>query len=309
MPAHAGAGVAGRHPEVRRRRLTGERTYACFLLPALLTLGVLSFLPILVTISLSLTSWNLMVSTSGGFVGLENYGRMLADRYFGNAVVITLILILGPVAFQMLLGLGLALLLHRDLPLLQASRAVFITPMVIPPVIAGLIWKVLLIPNLGGVNYFLGLIGMSGPNWLETPIWALIAVGMVAVWEDTPFVMLLLLAALESLPPEPFEAATVDGASSWQRLRYVTIPLIMPTILVALLFRIIASLNIFPVIYVMTKGGPGRFTEVLNYYAFTHGFQFLDIGYAAALAMALFVLIVALSGLFMLLRMRFTRAE
>jgi len=309
MPAHAGVGAAEWHPAARRSRVADERTYAWLLLPALLTLGVLSLLPILVTVWLSLTSWNLMVPTSGAFVGLENYGRMLADRYFGNAVMITLILILGPVALQMLLGLGLALHLHRDLPLLRASRAVFITPMVIPPVIAGLIWKVLLIPNLGGVNYFLGLVGVSGPNWLETPIWALIAVGLVAVWEDTPFVMLLLLAALESLPTEPFEAATVDGASAWQRLRYVTIPLIMPAILVALLFRIIASLNIFPVIYVMTKGGPGRSTEVLSYYAFTHGFQFLDIGYASALAMGLFALIVALSGLFMLLRVRFTGAE
>jgi ABC-type sugar transport system permease subunit len=261
------------------------------------------------TFFLSLTSWNLMVPTSGAFIGLENYGRMISDRYFGNAILITLILIFGPVAFQMLLGLALALLLHTDLPFLPVSRAVFITPMVIPPVIAGLIWKVLFIPNLGGVNYFLGLVGISGPNWLDTPIWALIAVGLVAIWEDTPFVMLLLLAALDSLPPEPFEAAIVDGASVWQRIRFVTIPLITPAILVAVLFRIIASLNIFPVIYVMTKGGPGRFTEVLNYYAYTHGFQFLDIGYASALAMGLFVLIVVLSGLFMVLRVRLAGAE
>lgn len=292
-----------------RRRGSEDRTYWWFLLPAMVTLGALSMLPVLMTFLLSLTSWNLMVPTSGGFIGLENYGRMVSDRYFGNAVLMTLILIFGPVGFQMLLGLALALLLHTELPFLSLSRAAFITPMVIPPVIAGLIWKVLFIPNLGGVKYFLGLAGIPGPNWLETPFWALVAVGLVAVWEDTPFVMLLLLAALESLPPEPFEAAIVDGASAWQRIRFVTIPLIMPAILVAVLFRIIASLNIFPVIYVMTKGGPGRATEVLNYYAYTHGFQFLDIGYASALAMGLFVLIVALSGLFMILRVRLAGAE
>lgn len=289
---------------ISSRSIRGRRGYLWFLLPCLIFIGIFSLLPPLVTVYLSTQEMNLTYPNLTGFTGLGNYERMLADQYFWSSLIATLILIVVPVTVQMILGLLMALLLHNDMPLLRVSRSLFIAPMVIPPVIAGLIWKVLFIPNLGGINYFLELAGIPGPNWLETPAWAILSVALVAVWQDTPFVMLLLLAALESMPQEPIEAARVDGASALQVFRYITFPFLTPALMVALLFRIINSLAIFPIIYIMTRGGPGRATEMLNYYTFVHAFQYLDIGYGSALAVALFVLVILLSLIFIQLRMK-----
>jgi multiple sugar transport system permease protein len=247
------------------RALRGQRGYLWFILPCVIFLGAFSLVPPIGTVYFSLQNLNLTYPKLAGFAGLANYHRMLADQYFWSSIHATLLLIIGPVAVQMILGLAMALLLHSGMPLLRVSRSLFIAPMVIPPVIAGLVWKVLLIPNLGGLNFFLSLVGVSSPNWLESSGWAIFSVGLVAVWQDTPFVMLLVLAALESMPQEPMEAARVDGASSFQVFRYITFPFLTPALMVALLFRIINSLGIFPVIYIMTRGGPGRATEILNY--------------------------------------------
>jgi multiple sugar transport system permease protein len=287
-----------------QRGRRGRGGYLWFLLPCLAFVTVFSVVPPVVTFYLSLQNLNLTSPRLAGFAGLANYQRMLADQYFWGSLETTLLLIVGPVGAQMVLGLVLALLLHSDQPLLRVSRSLFIAPMVIPPVIAGLIWKVLFIPNLGGVNFFLQAAGIPAPAWLETSGWAVVSVGLVAVWQDTPFVMLLLLAALESMPREPFEAARVDGASTLQVFRHVTLPFLRPALVVVLLFRVINSLAIFPVIYIMTRGGPGRATEMLNYYTYTHAFQYLDIGYGATLAMALLALVIVLSLVFLWLRMR-----
>jgi len=286
------------------RALRGQRGYLWFIAPCVIFLGVFSLLPPVGTLYFSLQNLNLTYPKLAGYAGLANYQRMVGDQYFWSSIWSTLLLIIGPVGVQMVLGLLMALLLHTGMPLLRVSRSLFIAPMVIPPVIAGLIWKVLFIPNLGGVGYFLGLVGLESPNWLESSGWAIFSVGLVAVWQDTPFVMLLLLAALESMPLDPIEAARVDGASPGQVFRYVTLPFLTPALMVALLFRIINSLGIFPVIYIMTRGGPGRATEILNYYTYTHAFQYLDIGYGAALAVGLFSLVGILSLLFFRLRMR-----
>lgn len=283
--------------------------YLGFLAPCLVFLGVFSLIPPMFTIYLSLQNRDLNYPDATGFAGLANYERMFADEYFWNSVVVTLSLIAGPVAVQMVLGLLLALLLHNDAPLFRISRSLFIVPMVIPPVIAGLIWKLLLTPDLGGMDSMLQLVGLQPPNWLATPGWALFSIGLVGVWQDTPFVMLLLLAALQGLPQEPLEAARVDGASAWQLFRDVMLPLLVPALMVALLFRVINSLAIFPVIYVLTGGGPGRATEMLNYYTYTQAFQYLNLGYGAALAVALFVLVLLLSLAFILLRMRVVEVE
>lgn len=300
------AEAAGSPATLGARRLMRGRnaTYWWFLAPSLVVLGVLSVAPTVLTVLLSLSDLHLARPGSGRLIGLDNYEFMLRDQYFWSSVRVTLVLIALPVTLQMLLGLGMALLLHSGLPLMRATRSIFIAPMVIPPIVAGLMWKVLFLPNLGGLNYLLGLLGLPGPDWLSTDLMAVVAVTLVAVWEDTPFVMLLVLSALESLPSEPFEAAKVDGASAWQRFRHVTLPLIRPVLTIALIFRIIGSLSIFPVIYVLTSGGPGRATEVLNFYAYTHGFRFLDIGYASALSLALLVLVIALSVGFVAARFR-----
>ncbi|HLJ59800.1 MAG TPA: sugar ABC transporter permease [bacterium] len=278
--------------------------YFWFLAPALVVLAVLSIVPVLLTFYLGSTDLALAKPGSGHWIGLGNYTTMLRDAYFRSSVVVTLVLIGVPVALQMLLGLGLALLLHTDYPIIKVLRPLFITPMVIPPVVAGLMWKILYLPNLGGLNYLLGLAGIPPVSWFSSALMATVAIIIVATWEDTPFVMLLVLAALESLPSEPIEAAIVDGASAWQRFYSVVLPIIRPVLLTAMIFRLIGSLGIFPVIYVLTQGGPGRSTEVLNYYAYTQGFTFLNIGYASALAVALLVLVLALSLVLTTARLR-----
>ena len=293
-----------------RSRLREERrTYFWFLIPSLIVLGTLSIVPLLVTIYLSLQNLNLTEPTLTGFAGLANFQQMVTDTTFWHSVEIALILIVVPVGVQMILGLSLALLLFNQQPIVRLTRSLFIAPMVIPPVVAGLTWKILFIPNLGGINFFLGLVGITGPNWLDTPFWAIVSVCLVAIWENTPFVMLLVLAALESMPEEPLEAARVDGASATQTFRFITFPQLIPVLLVALLFRIIDALGIFPVIFVLTSGGPGRATTPLNYYAYTTGFTYLNIGYASALAVALFILIAGISVMFMRLKLRAVHLE
>ncbi len=244
--------------KIKHHRLARDRTLLWFLAPALVVLGVLSVAPTLFGLYLSATDLHLAQPGSGRFVGLANYAAMMDDAYFWSSVRVTLVLIALPVTLQMLLGLGMALLLHTNLTVMRVTRSIFIAPMVIPPVVAGLMWKVLYLPNLGGLNYVISLVGLPGPDWLGSGPMATLAVTLVAVWTDTPFVMLLILAGLESLPQEPFEAALVDGASAWQRFFHITLPLIRPVLLIALIFRVINSLAIFPVIYVLTLGGPGR---------------------------------------------------
>jgi multiple sugar transport system permease protein len=162
--------------------------------------------------------------------------------------------------------------------------------MVLPPVVVGVLWKAFLIRGIGGLDYFLEQLHLPTPGLLETANGALIALILTVTWEWTPFVMLLLLAGLESLPEEPFEAARVDGASGWQVLRYVTLPLLRPTILVVLLFRIVESTKVFPVIFTITGGGPGQATENMDFYAYLVGFRYFDLGYAAALLVAILLM-------------------
>jgi multiple sugar transport system permease protein len=269
----------------------------------MVVLGAISLLPALLLFYLSMTDLDL-VRGSANFVGGGNYARAFQDEYFRSALRVTLLLIALPVSLQLVLGVAMALLLDNEYPLIRLIRFVFIAPMVIAPIVAGLMWKVLFLPNLGGLNSLLGAVGLPTPDWLSTGPMAITALTIVAVWQDTPFVMLLVLAALKSLPTEPLEAATVDGAGAWKQLVYIKLPLIRPVLLTALLLRIINSLSIFPIIYVLTGGGPGRSTETLNFYAYTQGFESLKIGYAGAIAVAVFVLVFVLSLGFLVLRLR-----
>jgi len=206
----------------------------------------------------------------------------------------------------MFLGVALALALHRNLKGFGMCKVLFVTPMIIPPVVVGLIWKVMFIPQVGSVNYFLDLLGLVGPDWLnrtDTAVWAII---IAAVWEWTPFVVITVLAGLEALPLEPFEAAKIDGASSMQIFTYVTFPLLKPILAVIFLFRIIESLGVLPLIFMMTDGGPASATETINYYAFKL-FNYYEISYSSSIIVVIFLTIVALSWYFMQVATRTTK--
>ena len=259
-------------------------------LPLAVALLLLTIVPLLFTIGTSFIDLRLTAPDRWRFAALEQYARLLGDVRWWQAVGRGALYIVVPTTLQMGAGLVLALLLHSHSRLIRATRALFILPMVLPPVVVGVLWKAFLIRGIGGLDYFLEQLHLPTPGLLETANGALIALILTVAWEWTPFVMLLLLAGLESLPEEPFEAARVDGASGWQVLRYVTLPLLRPTILVVLLFRIVESTKVFPVIFTITGGGPGQATENMDFYAYLVGFRYFDLGYAAALLVAILLM-------------------
>ena len=271
------------------------RSYFGFTLPTLVVLGALTLLPILVTFGLSLTSLSYTRPGPLRFIGFQNYERLLHDDRFLNSISTSLILIFVPVALQMMVGFVVALIMHERLPGMGWLRLIFIAPMVMPPIVMGLMWKVLYTPQLGGINYFLGLVGVTGPAWLVQPQWALVAIILTALWGWTPFVALMLLASMETFPSELYEAARIDGATWVQTVRYITMPLLRPAALVVLVFRIIEALAIFPIIFVVTGGGPAGATETLNYYAYVSGFNFLNVAYASAIIVVFFFLLAILT--------------
>ena len=259
--------------------------------PASLLLAVLTIVPILILFGLSFTSWSILVQGSFKFSFVNYAERMFADDSFVQSIKVTFYYIIVNTFFQMLLGFVIAFLLFRYTKL-RFLRPVMIIPMLVPPAVVGLMWKMMLIPNLGGIDYYLSLIGIPSIDWLGNPGTALAAITIASVWEWTPFVIVVLLAGLDSLPRPPLEAAVMDGATTLKIVIYIIIPQLKPIILVVLLLRIIESLAILPVVYMMTGGGPARATEAINLYAYRVGLEYLDIGYSASILVAfIFILL------------------
>jgi len=269
-----------------------------FLAPTMGTLISIVIFPLIFSLSLSFHSWN-VISRTGGWkwVGISNYKTILMqDPYFRSALKVTLVYIAGTVPLQFGLGLVVALILHRIVgKIIGFLRTVLIIPTILTPVVVGMIWRLMYNPDLGMLNYFLSLFGLPPIDWVGRGETALISVMMADIWEWTPFMALIILAGLQSLPQEPFEAAFVDGASSWQIFRYITFPLLTPAMLVALLIRLMDSFKTFDLIFVLTQGGPGMSTEILNYYTYRYGFKFFHLGYASALSWILLVIVTVIS--------------
>lgn len=269
--------------------------------PALLVLIALAGGPMLFNVYLSLHDW--FVSGDFRFVGLGNFQRLLLeDEVFRRSVARTVYLTALAVTAQVGLGLAIALLLHREFRARGVVRSLFVLPMVTTPVAVGMVWALLFNTSLGPLNYILVTLGLPAVGWLSDVNVVIPALALVDTWQYTPFVVVILLAGLASLPVEPFESARIDGANSVQTFWYLTLPLLRPAIMVAVLFRVIDSLKNFDVIYVMTQGGPGRASETINLYNFRVGFEFFHLGYAAAVALVLTLLVLGASAL--LLRAR-----
>jgi len=272
--------------------LSDKSTFRLLSAPALLLLAALTVIPILLLFGLSLTSWSLLVPGSFKFSFVNYAERMFSDENFVHSLGVTFYYIIVNTLIQMTLGFLIAFLLFRYTKL-RFLRAIMIIPMLVPPAVVGLMWKMMLIPNLGGLDYYLGLFGIPAIDWLGNPGTALAAVTIASVWEWTPFVIVVMLAGLDSLPRSPLEAAVMDGASTLKTVFYVIIPMLRPIIIVTLLLRIIESLAILPVVFMMTGGGPARATEAINLYAYHVGLEYLDIGYAASILVAfIFILLI-----------------
>jgi multiple sugar transport system permease protein len=271
--------------------------------PAVVAMAGLLAFPLAYTAWLSLHEWYASSLVGPEFIGLKNYAQLLtADERFWPAFWRTAAFTAGSVALTITLGLGIAHLMIRNFPGRGLARTLFLLPMIATPVAMALVWMTMMSPTIGVLNYFLRSLGLPASAWVASPTAVIPSLLLVETWMWTPMIALILLAGLSSLPSEPFESALVDGASSWQIFWRITLPLMRSTIVVAALFRTIDALKVFDIVYVMTEGGPGFASETLNLYVFQTSFKYLHLGYASALIVVFFSLVLGASLL--LLRVR-----
>jgi multiple sugar transport system permease protein len=268
------------------------------LAPALAVLVAVTLLPTLYLVVTSLTPLNLTrPETAWNFSHpAQNYGFLLADGRFRGSLWVQAKLSFWTVGAQLLLGLALALALNVRARMLEALRTAFLIPMVLPPIVVAIIWKVLYTPDISPVHWALAGLGWPMPSLITHPDYALLAIIVADVWEWFPFTMLMILAALQLLPEEHVEAARIDGAGPWRLTRHIVLPHLRGALLVAGLFRLIDSIKAFPLIFVLTDGGPGSVTEVTNYYSYQQAFNFSYLGYSSAITVVLVAATVALSA-------------
>ncbi|MCD6254642.1 MAG: sugar ABC transporter permease [Thermotogae bacterium] len=261
------------------------------ILPALIGFFVFMLYPMFTGVYLSFTAW-------GGFgpikwVGLENWIKLLHDKHFLKAVWNTVYYTLGILAIGVPLALLLALLLNQKfLKGRNFFRAVYYLPVISMMVAVSMLWKWLLSPNHGLVNYFLGFIGLPKINWLLDPRWAMPGLILMSIWKGTGFNMVIFLAGLQGIPKMYYEAAEIDGANSWHKFRYVTLPLLSPTTYFIVITTMIHSFQIFQQAYILTEGGPREATTTIVYYIYKNAFEWFQMGYACTQAVLLLVILV-----------------
>jgi multiple sugar transport system permease protein len=271
-----------------------QRTAWLFLLPALLVLLFVFGYPIVRAFWLSFFTENLGTELQPVFSGFDNYVRMAGDGRFWQSFSVTTVFTLVTVLLELLLGLGIALVLNQQFFGRGVVRTVAILPWALPTALIGLAWAWIFNDQFGVVNDILLRLGLikTGINWLGEPALALVAVIFADLWKTTPFVSILLLAGLQSISPDLYEAHALDGATRWQSFYQITLPLLMPQILIAMLFRFAQAFGVFDLISVMTGGGPGGATEVVSLYIYSTVMRYLDFGYGAALVVVTFLLLI-----------------
>jgi multiple sugar transport system permease protein len=277
-----------RRPPKRKSHAGLGITPYLFIGPSLF--GVLVFLLIPVTIAaiLSFTSWNLISAPT--FIGIDNYARMIGDSRSINALVRSGYFVLLTVPLQTVLALGIALLLQRNFRGRSMFRALYVLPWLATPVALAVIWHWLLDPTTGPLQ-LLAPFGITTGNWFQDPALALPAIALITIWQFVGYNSLFFLAGLQSIPPPLYEAAKLDGAGPWQIFRRITLPLLAPTTLFVVVTNVIGGFQAFDYVYILTSGGPDKSTEVINYRIYDQAFRQFNGGYAAALAMVLFAII------------------
>ncbi len=279
-----------------RERETGNR----FVMPAVVLLAAITVYPVLSVLYLSLQR-RLPIFDIAKFTGLENYRFLLHDDRFWNALGNTVYFTAVSVALELLIGLAIALLLNRPFRLRGPVTAAVLVPWAIPTVVSARMWEWMYNTDFGILNHLLGI----KINWLGSPLWALNAAVLMDVWKTTPFVVILLLAGLKVIPRELEQAARIDGAGAWRIFTKITLPLLMPVVVVVLIFRTLDAFRVFDAVYVLTGGGPANTTETLSIYAYKVLFQTLQFGYGSTLSVVVFLC----TGVITVLYIRFLRIE
>jgi multiple sugar transport system permease protein len=274
-----------------------QRFLTWCLAPSLAVLFVVTLAPMVYLVATSFTPLSLTNPASAWNFSqpLQNYRLLLSDERFLNSLWVQVKLSFWTVALQLAIGIGLALLLNVRASLMRALRTVFLVPMVLPPIVVAIIWKVLYTPDISPIWWTFKALGWHVPALITDPNWALPAIIIADTWEWSPLTMLMVLAALQTVPEDMIDAARVDGAGAWQVTRHILLPFIRGTLMVVGLFRLIDSIKAFPLIYLLTDGGPGSVTEVTNYYAFEQAFNFSYLGFSSAITVVLVVATLLLS--------------
>jgi multiple sugar transport system permease protein len=259
---------------------------APFILPSLAGVVLFLLLPVVVVLLLSFVKWNFLQPPS--WAGLSNFVTMTRDDHVFHALLISAYYVLWNIPIQTVIALGLAMLLNRRLPGMGVYRALFVLPYMSTPVAMAVVWGWLFNAQNGMINHLLSLVGITGPNWLGDQATALPVIAMIATWQYAGYNMLFFLAGLQTIPPQLYEAAGIDGASAWGQFRRITLPLLNSTMLFVLVTDVIGSFQVFDQVYVLTQGGPGSATNVINYQIYTTAFQNFDVGSASAMSLLLF---------------------
>jgi multiple sugar transport system permease protein len=277
-----------------------------FIIPVVGLLFFTSLYPLIYSLILSFFKYDLTISKEMEFVGFQNYIIAFKDKYFLYSFFITIIFVIVTVAIEVIIGLIVALLFAREGKRLRIARSLILIPMVITPVVVGILWRVLLNPDFGLINYFFTVIGLAPKQWLGDPKIALISVMIADIWEWTPFVTLCFVAGITSLSSDLFEAARIDGANDYQLLRHIMLPLLKPVIIVTILLRTLDAFKVVDTVYVMTYGGPGNSTKLMSLFIYERGLKYFRIGYASAISWIFLIFMFFFS--FYLIRQR-QRAE
>jgi multiple sugar transport system permease protein len=286
----ATAGDAGKIRRGRARLPTQGRGEVLLLLgPCALYLAAFSIFPLITSLVRSFQDYNTRTDT-WRWVGLDNYSQLIHSSEFWSVVQNTVVLTVAGVAIQVVLGTALALFFNQQLRGASIVRGILILPMLLTPIVVGLMWRALLDPNWGLLNWIFVQIGVGQVGWLSDPSVALWTLVVVDSWQWTPFVFVIVYARLQALPQEVFEAGSVDGANWFQRTAYLTLPLLAPAIVFAAVFRAIDAFRTFDLVYGLTNGGPGTSTTTLSFQAFQNGFEFQHYGYASAIS---YVMVIA----------------
>jgi multiple sugar transport system permease protein len=275
----------------------GDRQFGYLMAaPSLLALFLVILFPIFFMLYTSAFDYTLIQPTHDVFVGLGHYARALRNAEFGQSLWVTLWFVGAVVVLEFVIGFTVALMLNAVERGKNVYYLILLFPLLMNPVVVGLIWRMFLHPVLGIVNYLLSLIGIESVNWLGDPQNAFWTLVLVDIWHQVSFMVVLLLAGLSALPREPYEAARMEGASTLQTFIHVTLPLMRPVIMVTLLIRLIFAVRTYDLIYIMTRGGPGQATDLVSYFIYRQAFVGLNIGQAAALSVILLLIVLALTA-------------
>ena len=270
-----------------------------FMAPAALILFAMLAYPIFYTIEISFSRFDLMTFSAVEWIGWDNYAHVFGDYRFWASMKVTLIYLVFALPLQIVLGFGVAFLINAEWGGRGLVRALFLIPMVVAPVVAGGIWRMILDPLWGIVNWLIGLFGFAPLDWFGDPNLAMAAIVIIDTWRWTPFVVLIATAALLALPRDVFEAAEIDGANWWSMLWSITLPLLVPIIAATFVVRWLGAVKMFDIVLAATYGGPGGATNVINLFIYEEAFRSLRFAESAAMAVIVLVLTMVLTGMFL----------